>query len=244
LLHCIYNSSNLHELDAYSQSADINVMIINIQAFNTSMNEEKNVEGRSGNEYARIIYSERDEFRSRRPIDVISANRPILILDEPQKMGSAESATQRALKKNFKPLFSINYSATHKTRHNLLYVLDPLDAFNKRLVKKIEVKGLEIQNLSGTSRYVYLQDILLEKNQAPRVKMEIEVKRAGGIKREVREFREGDSLYVTSENLEEYRGLSLTKIDPWLSQVEFSNGEILLGSVKLLSPLVGRFVST
>ena len=94
----IYNSSNLHELDAYSQSADINVMIINIQAFNTSMNEEKNVEGRSGNEYARIIYSERDEFRSRRPIDVISANRPILILDEPQKMGSAESATQRALK--------------------------------------------------------------------------------------------------------------------------------------------------
>lgn len=227
MLHCIYNSSNLHELDAYSQSADINVMIINIQAFNTSMNEEKNVEGRSGNEYARIIYSERDEFRSRRPIDVISANRPILILDEPQKMGSAESATQRALKKNFKPLFSINYSATHKTRHNLLYVLDPLDAFNKRLVKKIEVKGLEIQNLSGTSRYVYLQDILLEKNQAPRVKMEIEVKRAGGIKREVREFREGDSLYVTSENLEEYRGLSLTKIDPWLSQVEFSNGEIL-----------------
>ena len=86
----------------------------------------------------------------------------------------------------------------------MLYVLDPLDAFNKRLVKKIEVKGLEIQNLSGTSRYVYLQDILLEKNQAPPVKMENEVKRAGGIKREVREFREGDSLYVTSENLEEY----------------------------------------
>ena len=131
----VYNSSNLHQLDEFSQNSGINVMIINTQAFNTTMNEEKNVEGRSGNEAARIIYTKRDEFGSRRPIDVIKANRPIIILDEPQKMGGA--ATQNALKKNFAPLFSLNYSATHKTSHNLVYVLDALDAFKKKLVKKI-----------------------------------------------------------------------------------------------------------
>jgi type III restriction enzyme len=110
-------------------------MIINTQAFNITLNEDKNVEGRGGNEAARIIYTKRDEFASRRPIDVIKANRPIIILDEPQKMGGA--ATQNALKKNFAPLFSLNSSATHKTSHNLIYVLDAIDAFRKKLVKKI-----------------------------------------------------------------------------------------------------------
>jgi type III restriction enzyme len=147
----IYNSSNLHQLDEFSQNSGINVMIINTQAFNTTMNEEKNVEGRSGNEAARIIYTKRDEFGSRRPIDVIKANRPIIILDEPQKMGG--TATQNALRKNFNPLFSLNYSATHKVSHNLVYVLDALDAFKKKLVKKIEVKGFELKNLAGTNRY-------------------------------------------------------------------------------------------
>lgn len=125
----VYNSGNLHQLDEFSQNNGINVMIINTQAFNTTMNEDKNVDGRSGNEAARIIYTKRDEFGSRRPIDVIKANSPIIILDEPQKMGG--TATQTALKKNFTPLFSLNYSATHKTSHNLVYVLDALDAFKK-----------------------------------------------------------------------------------------------------------------
>ena len=107
-------------------------MIINTQAFASSLKED----GMS--KEARIIYSKRDEFGSRRPIDVIKANRPIIILDEPQKMGG--DVTQKALK-NFNPLFSLNYSATHAKQHNLIYVLDALDAFNKRLVKKIEVKG-------------------------------------------------------------------------------------------------------
>jgi type III restriction enzyme len=81
--HFIYNSSNLHQLDEFSQNSGINVMIINTQAFNTTMNEDKNAPGRSGNEAARIIYTKRDEFGSRRPIDVIKANRPIIILNEP-----------------------------------------------------------------------------------------------------------------------------------------------------------------
>ncbi|MDE5612234.1 MAG: DEAD/DEAH box helicase family protein [Odoribacter sp.] len=99
----IYNSSNLNQLDQFSQDAGLNVMIINTQAFAASMKEG----GKS--KESRIIYDKRDEFASRKPIDVIAANRPIIIMDEPQKMEGA--ATQSALRK-FNPLFVLNYSAT------------------------------------------------------------------------------------------------------------------------------------
>ena len=128
----VYNSSDLNALDKYSSDAGINVMIINTQAFASSLKEG------AKNKESRIIYSVRDDFGSRRPIDVIKVNRPIVILDEPQKMGGA--ATQKGIK-NFNPLFTINYSATHKNHHNEVYVLDALDAYNKKLVKKIQVKG-------------------------------------------------------------------------------------------------------
>lgn len=222
----VYNSSNLHQLDEFSQHSGINVMIINTQAFNTTMNEEKNVEGRSGNEAARIIYTKRDEFGSRRPIDVIKANRPIIILDEPQKMGGA--ATQNALKKNFNPLFSLNYSATHKTSHNLVYVLDALDAFKKKLVKKIEVKGFELKNLSGTNRYMYLAAIVIDRKEPPRARLELEVKRGSGIKREMQILGVGDSLYTASKGLEEYKGISIAEVDPTRAIVTFSNGDRLV----------------
>ncbi|MBN2285489.1 MAG: DEAD/DEAH box helicase family protein [Tissierellales bacterium] len=221
----VYNSSNLHQLDEYSQNAGINVMIINTQAFNTTMNEEKSVEGRGGNEAARIIYTKRDEFGSRRPIDVIKANNPIIILDEPQKMGG--TATQNALKKNFNPLFSLNFSATHKTSHNLVYVLDALDAFKKKLVKKIEVKGFDLKNLSGTNGYMYLAAIVIDPKKPPRARLEFEVKRGTGIRREVKLLSVGDSLYTASNGLEEYKGISISEVDPIRSLVTFSNGDTL-----------------
>lgn len=221
----VYNSSNLHQLDEYSQNSGINVMIINTQAFNTTMNEDKSVEGRGGNEAARIIYTKRDEFGSRRPIDVIKANRPIIILDEPQKMGG--TATQSALKKNFNPLFSLNFSATHKTSHNLVYVLDALDAFKKKLVKKIEVKGFDLKNLSGTNGYMYLAAIVIDRKKPPRARLEFEVKRGSGIRREMQLLSVGDSLYTASNGLEEYKGISIAEVDPIRSMVTFSNGDTL-----------------
>lgn len=221
----VYNSSNLHQLDEYSQNTGINVMIINTQAFNTTMNEDKSVAGRGGNKAARIIYTKRDEFGSRRPIDVIKANRPIIILDEPQKMGGI--ATQNALKKNFNPLFSLNFSATHKTSHNLVYVLDALDAFKKKLVKKIEVKGFDLKNLSGTNGYMYLAAIVIDRKKPPRARLEFEIKRGSGIRREIQLLNVGDSLYTASNGLEEYKGISIAEVDPIRSTVTFSNGDIL-----------------
>ena len=221
----IYNSSNLHQLDEFSQNSGINVMIINTQAFNTTMNEDKSIEGKGSNEAARIIYSKRDEFASRRPIDVIKANRPIIILDEPQKMGG--SATQNALKKNFNPLFSMNFSATHKTSHNLVYVLDALDAFKKKLVKKIEVKGFDIKNLSGSNGFMYLSSIVIDRKKPPRARIEIEVKRVSGIKRESLLLGVGDNLFEASNQLQEYAGIYITEIDPIRSCVSFSNSLVL-----------------
>ena len=181
----IYNSRNLNQLDNFSQSSGINVMIINTQAFASSLKEN------SRSKEARIIYSKRDEFGSRRPIDVIKANRPIIILDEPQKMGG--EVTQKALK-NFNPLFSLNYSATHAKRHNTVYVLDALDAFNKRLVKKIEVKGFEVKNFRGTDSYLYLEQIILSSKKPPMAKVELEIGYNKSINRETRILGVGDDL--------------------------------------------------
>jgi type III restriction enzyme len=220
----VYNSQNLHQLDEFSSGFGINVMIINIQAFATSLKED----GRS--KESRIIYSKRDEFGSRRPIDVIKANRPIIVLDEPQKMGGI--ATQNALKNNFNPLFSLNYSATHKTSHNLVYVLDALDTFQKKLVKKIEVKGFEMKNLRGTDKYVYLAEIVVAPNKPPRARLEFEVQlKTGTIKRDMQLLGVGDNLYDASNKLEQYKGLIVSDVDPTAKTVMFSNGDTLTTGV-------------
>ena len=219
----VYNSSNLNAIDDFSSSADIRVMIINTQAFNSSFNEEKNVEGRKGDAAARIIYTRRDDFQSRRPIDVIAANRPVIIMDEPQKMEGV--ATQKALK-NFKPLFVLNYSATHKTSHNCVYALDALDAYRQRLVKKIQVKGITLQNLLGNQSYIYFDSIVLSKNKAPEVKLEIEVKGASSNRRQICKLSQGDSLYDKS-GLKAYKDFVITDINPLTNMVYFMNGDSL-----------------
>ena len=198
-------------------------MIINTQAFNSSFNEAKNVEGRKGDAAARIIYTRRDDFQSRRPIDVIAANRPIIIMDEPQKMEGV--ATQKALK-SFKPLFVLNYSATHKTSHNCVYALDALDAYRQRLVKKIQVKGITLQNLLGNQSYIYFDSIVLSKNKAPEVKLEIEVKGASSTRRQICKFSQGDSLFDAS-HLQAYKDFVITDINPLTNMIYFMNGDSL-----------------
>ncbi|MBC7085947.1 MAG: DEAD/DEAH box helicase family protein [Methanomethylovorans sp.] len=214
----IYNSQNLTELDNFSASSGINVMIINIQAFNTSLKED------ARSKEARRIYEKLDEFGSRRPIDVIKANRPILILDEPQKMGGDK--TQKALA-NFNPLFCLNYSATHVQHHNLVYVLDAVDAYNKRLVKKIEVKGFEVKNFRGTDRYLFLENIIISPKKPPMAKIELEIKYQKSINRETRILGVDDDLYFVSNEMEQYKGYHISDIDPIRCTVTFTNGLVL-----------------
>ena len=212
----IYNSSNLQQLDSFSSDAGINVMIINTQAFATDMKEG------ASRGASRIIYTERDDFGSRKPIDVIAANRPIIIMDEPQKM---EGVATKAALQRFKPLFVLYYSATHKTSHNCIYALDALDAYKQKLVKKIQVKGFEVKNLKGTSSYLYLDDILLSKTQPPMARIELEVQGKTGIRREKHKLGFGDSLYDESMGLAQYDGYTISEIDPFTNRVVFLNGE-------------------
>ena len=205
----VYDSKNLAEIDNFSQSADINVMIINVQAFNARN--------------TRRISAELDDFGSRRPIDIIKANRPIVILDEPQKMGAA---TREKLR-DFAPLFCLNYSATHRDHHTLVYVLDALDAYNKQLVKQIIVKGFEIHNLQGTDGYMYLERIDVFPDKPPEAVIEIEISYSSAIKRKRRKISVDDDLFTLSNNMEQYRGFNVSDIDPSLKTVSFTNGEIL-----------------
>lgn len=213
----VYDSSDLKELDSFSSDSGLCVMIINTQAFAASMKEG----GRS--KESRIIYSKRDEFGSRRPIDVIAANNPIVIMDEPQKMEG--DATQAGIKR-FNPLFVLNYSATHKTKHDTVYALDALDAYRQQLVKRIHVKGFELKNLRGTSGYMYLDSIELSPKRPPMARIEIETKTASGtIVRKTKTFGTGDSLREES-GLAEYEGFTLSEINA-KGYVTFLNGVTL-----------------
>ena len=213
----VYDSGNLNQLDSFSSDGGIHVMIINTQAFAASLKEG----GRS--KESRIIYDKRDAFGSRRPIDVIAANRPIIIMDEPQKMEG--EATQAGLQR-FTPLFVLNYSATHKTKHNTVYALDALDAYREKLVKRIQVKGFELKNLQGTNTYLYIDSIILSKKEPPMVRIELEVKRNGGIRRESRKLAYGDDLFVVSD-LNQYKGYVISDINPFRNTVTFLNGVTL-----------------
>ncbi|MDR2881581.1 MAG: DEAD/DEAH box helicase family protein [Azoarcus sp.] len=222
----IYNSKQLHHLESFSADAGINVMVINVQAFNA----QKNMKANASDE-ARRIYVELDDFQSRRPIDVIKANHPILILDEPQKMEGEK--TLDALRE-FNPLMILRYSATHKTAHNKIHRLDALDAYNQKLVKKIAVRGIAVKGLAGTAGYLYLQSIEISSKKPPEARIELEQKQAGGnIKRIVRKLRMGDNLFALSNGLDPYRdGFVVTDINANTDTLSFTNGvELTVGEV-------------
>jgi len=224
----IYNSKKLDEITSYSSDGGINVMIINAQAFNaapastatqTTVNNAKNK-----------IYRELDDFQSRRPIDVIKANRPILILDEPQKLEGEikkPSKTIQALKE-FNPLFAIRYSATHKINYNEVHRLDALDAYNQKLVKKINVRGITVKGMGGIDAHLHLRLIEVAKGRNPTAKIEIDKKFTAGINPVDCIIHAGDNLYDTSNEVEAYKdGFVVTEIDARTNTVTFSNGVVV-----------------
>lgn len=229
----VYNSDRLTDLDRYSEDDGICCMIINMQAFNTSMREG------AKNKYARKIFEPQDDFQSRRPIDVIAANRPIIIQDEPQKMGG--KATQDGIRR-FNPLFSLSYSATiprdkkGDPLHNLVFELDTLDAYNQRLVKRIEVKGFELKHMRGTDSYLYLQDVVVSRTKPPVAVIEHKYLGANGaVCKIVGRFDVGDSIYDASgpTKLEAYRDFTIAPdgiipdMEGQTACVRFLNGQVI-----------------
>lgn len=215
----IYNSAQLTEIDRFASDNSINVMIINSQAFNAKGKD------------ARRITMKLDEFRSRRPIDIIAKTNPILIIDEPQ---SVEGKQTKENLKQFNPLMTLRYSATHKSDsiYNMIYRLDAMEAYNKRLVKKIAVKGITESGSTATESYVYLESINLSK-AAPTATIQFDVKGATGIRKVTRTVSEGFNLYDNSGEMEEYKNnFVVRRIDGRDDSVEFINGiKIYAGDV-------------
>ena len=206
----IYNSAQLTEIDRFASDNSINVMIINSQAFNARGKD------------ARRIYMKLDEFRSRRPIDIIAKTNPIVIIDEPQ---SVEGKQTKENLKQFNPLMTLRYSATHKSDsvYNMIYRLDAMEAYNKRLVKKIAVKGITESGSTATESYIYLESINLSK-AAPTATIQFDFKGATGIRKITRTVSEGYNLYDNSGQMEEYKqGFVVSRIDGRDDSVEFIN---------------------
>lgn len=207
----IYNSTQLTEIDRFASDNSINVMIINSQAFNAKGKDAKR------------IYMKLDEFRSRRPIDIIAKTNPIIIIDEPQ---SVEGKQTKENLKQFNPLMTLRYSATHKSDsiYNMIYRLDAMEAYNKRLVKKIAVKGITESGSTATESYIYLESINLSK-AAPTATIQFDMKGATGIRKITRTVSEGYNLYDNSGQMEEYKqGFVVSRIDGRDDSVEFING--------------------
>ena len=217
----IYNSTQLTEIDRFASDNSINVMIINSQAFNAKGKD------------ARRIYMKLDEFRSRRPIDIIAKTNPIMIIDEPQ---SVEGKQTKENLKQFNPLMTLRYSATHKSDsiYNMIYRLDAMEAYNKRLVKKIAVKGITESGSTATESYIYLESINLSK-AAPTATIQFDMKGATGIRKITRTVSEGYNLYDNSGQMEEYKqGFVVSRIDGRDDSVEFINGiKLYAGDVEL-----------
>ena len=216
----IYNSAQLTEIDRFASDSSINVMIINSQAFNAKGKD------------ARRIYMKLDEFRSRRPIDIIAKTNPILIIDEPQSV-EGKQTKERLI--DFNPFITLRYSATHKkdSIYNMVYRLDAMEAYNKKLVKKIAVKGISVTGSTATESYLYLACIHLSGDKAPTASLEFDIKGASGVRKVTRRITEGYKLFENSGELEEYKnGYTVKSIDGRDNSVTFINGiKIYAGDV-------------
>lgn len=185
----VYNSAHPQDVLDFSTSNGIQILVMNVQAFNARGKD------------ARRIFMELDEFGSRKPIDLIAANRPILILNEPQKM---EGKATNEMLPLFNPLMILRYSATHKTVRNLVYRLDAIDAFEQKLVKKIEPVCIDINNRSATEAYVYCAEIRPGVD-GPEALVEFQVNQKNGqVVNKTRLIHKGDDLYALS-NVEAYK---------------------------------------
>ncbi|WP_019038502.1 type III restriction-modification system endonuclease [Psychroflexus tropicus] len=213
----IYNSGRPQDIENFASDSRISVMIINTQAFNARGKD------------ARRIYQELDQFGTRKPIEIIAQTNPILIIDEPQSVDGARTLESM---QDFNPLFTLRYSATHKVEYNKIYRLDALDAYNKRLVKKIQVKGINLKGSTGTNGYLYLENISLSTTKPPYAVIEHEKRTASGsISKKRVKVAEGYNLYEQSGNMPAYKNQTITEINGYLNKIVVGGEDVYPGDI-------------
>lgn len=213
----IYNSSRPQDIETFASDSRISVMIINTQAFNA----------RSAD--ARRIYMELDHFGTRKPIEIIAQTNPIIIIDEPQSVDG--EATLKSMQ-DFNPLFTLRYSATHKIEYNKVYRLDALDAYNKKLVKKIQVKGISLKGTTGTNGYLYLEQIILSKTKAPVALIEYEKRNTNNEAKRIRQkLEKGANLFELSGGMQQYQHYVIQEIDGYHNKIVINGVDVFAGEV-------------
>jgi type III restriction enzyme len=210
----IYNSSRRQDIENFASDNRISVMIINTQAFNK--------------QYSLIMSDDRDQYQSQRPIDLIAKTNPILIIDEPQSVDGDKTLKNM---QDFNPLFTLRYSATHKVEYNKIYRLDALDAYNKRLVKRIQVKGINLKGSSGTDGYLYLEQISLSATKPPYAILEFEKRIGDGVKKVRQKVNEDDNLYDLSGSLPVYKNHVITEINGYANKIVIKGEDIFPGEI-------------
>jgi type III restriction enzyme len=212
----IYNSGRPQDIENFASDSRISVMIINTQAFNARGAD------------ARRIYQELDQFGTRKPIEIIAQTNPILIIDEPQSVDGEQTLKSM---QDFKPLFTLRYSATHKVEYNKVFRLDALDAYNKRLVKKIQVKGINLKGSTGTTGYLYLEQISLSTTKPPFAVVEFEKRTSDGVRKHRQKLSEGANLYELSGNLPAYKNHTITEINGYHNKIVVNGHDIHPGDI-------------
>lgn len=210
----IYNSGRPQDIENFASDSRISVMIINTQAFNAKGKD------------ARRIYMELDQFASRRPIEIIAQTNPILIIDEPQSVDGDRTLESM---QDFRPLFTLRYSATHKNEYNKVYRLDALDAYNKKLVKKIQVKGINLKGGTGTAGYLYLEQIHLSTGKPPVAVIEYEKRSGTAVKRIRQKLEKGANLFELSGEMPQYKNWTIQEIDGYFNKIIVHGQEIIAG---------------
>ena len=223
----IYNSHRPQDIETFASDNRISVMIINTQAFSAPKIDKKT--GELKNQVGNRIYRELDQFGTRKPIDIIAATNPILIIDEPQSVGGEKTLEGM---ENFKPLFTLRYSATHKKEYNKVYRLDALDAYNNHLVKKIQVKGINLKGSTGTHGYLYLESISLSTTKPPLAVIEHEKRTLSGTVSKKRvKVEEGYNLYEQSGNMPAYKNQTVTEINGYHNRLVVGGTEVYPGEI-------------
>jgi type III restriction enzyme len=214
----IYNSARPQDIETFASDGRISVMVINTQAFAAKGAD------------ARRIHQDLDQFGSRKPIDIIAQTRPVIIIDEPQSVGKEGSVTLKSME-DFQPLFTLRYSATHLEEYNKIFRLDALDAYNKKLVKKIQVKGINLKGSSGTTGYMYLEYISLSANKPPLAYLEYEKRSGNGVKRVREKLAQGTDLYEISGGLPAYKNCLITEVNGYLNKIVVNGQDIYPGDI-------------
>lgn len=199
----VYDSSDLSEVRNFATSPDIQIMVINIDAFRKSFTDPEK------ENKANIIHRAHDKMSGTRPIEFIQDTRPIVIIDEPQSVDTT-SKSKEAID-SLKPLCTLRYSATHVDKHHMLYKLDSVDAYEQKLVKQIEVAGIEVKDSFNRA---YIKLISVNNKKSPiTAKIEIDCRLANGsIERKEIVVKGGDDLLDKSGGRDIYDGYIINEI--------------------------------